>query len=216
MSYAVVALALLSLAGLLTVVNSIQSADVKQHSIEATAAAPAAPIVTKDQTVERATAPSISSFTTKEASTARNSALLPSPRASASSPPMASPSLAAAPAKVAQATSLEVVHLHRLGDCRGRLDVTRDGAAFVSEEENDADAFTLKFAEFLHDLSDDTLTLRSATKTYRFKARESRGDGTTQLRELADRILAFPSAVAPIRQERDGAQAASGSRTVAA
>ena len=60
-------------------------------------------------------------------------------------------------------------------------------SAFVSEG-NDADAFTLKFAEFLHDLSDDTLTLRSATKTYRFKARESRGDGTTQLRELADRI----------------------------
>jgi hypothetical protein len=66
-----------------------------------------------------------------------------------------------------------------------RLNLTRDGVAFVSEE-NDADAFTLKFAEFLHALSDDTLTLMSATKTYRFKAREPRD--TTQLRELADRM----------------------------
>ena len=187
MSFAVTALALLLLTGLLTVLNSSQSADLKQHAIEATVAAPIAPIVSKDQTAERTTAPSLSSFTTKEASSVRNSALLPSLRASASSPPTSSPSLTTAPAAVAQATSLEVVHLHRLGNCRGRLDVTRDGAVFVSEG-NDADAFTLKFAEFLHDLSDDTLTLRSATKTYRFKARESRGDGTTQLRELADRI----------------------------
>jgi EAL domain-containing protein (putative c-di-GMP-specific phosphodiesterase class I) len=187
MSLAVTALALLLLTGLLTVLHSSQSADLKQHSVEATVAAPIAPIVSKDQTAERTTAPSLSSFATKEASSVRNSAPLLSLRASASSPPTSSPALTAAPAAVAQATSLEVVHLHRFGNCRGRLDVTRDGAVFVSEG-NDADAFTLKFAEFLHDLSDDTLTLRSATKTYRFKARESRGDGATQLRELADRI----------------------------
>ena len=83
---------------------------------------------------------------------------------------------------------MEVVHLHRFGNCRGRLDVSPDGVTFVTETHDDADAFTLKFAEFLHALSDDTLTLRSATKTYRFKARESGSNSTGHLRELADQI----------------------------
>jgi len=83
---------------------------------------------------------------------------------------------------------MEVVHLHRLGNCRGRLGLTRDGVTFVSEEQNGDDAFTLRFAEFLPALSDDTLTLKSATKTYRFKARESSGNSTSQLREIADQI----------------------------
>ena len=60
------------------------------------------------------------------------------------------------------------MHLHRFGSCRGRLDVTRDGVSFVSDEDDD-EAFTLKYAEFLHALTDDTLTLRSATRIYRFK-----------------------------------------------
>jgi len=84
--------------------------------------------------------------------------------------------------------ALEVAHLHRFGSCRGRLSLTRDGVAFAAEEQNDADAFTLKFAEFVHALSDDTLTLKSATKTYRFKALESHGGSASRLRELADRI----------------------------
>ena len=86
-------------------------------------------------------------------------------------------------------TSFAVVHSHRLGSCRGRLDITRDGVAFVSEDD-DADTFTLKYTEFLHALSDDTLTFKSATKTYRFKAAGSRGGGgdAVQLREIADRI----------------------------
>jgi hypothetical protein len=80
------------------------------------------------------------------------------------------------------------VHLHRLGSCRGRLDVTRDGVTFASEEGDGDEAFTLKYAEFLHVLSDDRLTLKSAKKTYRFKAASSRGENPVQLRELADRI----------------------------
>ena len=63
----------------------------------------------------------------------------------------------------------------------------RNGISFVSEKENDADSFTLTFAEVLHALSDDTLTLKSATKTYRFKAFGA-GDGTSKLHEFADRI----------------------------
>ena len=50
------------------------------------------------------------------------------------------------------------------------------------------DTFTLKYTEFLHALSDDTLTLRSATKTYRFKAGASDSNNTIQFRDLADRI----------------------------
>jgi hypothetical protein len=66
--------------------------------------------------------------------------------------------------------------------------VSRDGISFVPEKEKDADSFTLKFPEFLHALSDDTLTLKSATKTYRFKAEGAGGKSTSQLREFADRI----------------------------
>jgi hypothetical protein len=101
--------------------------------------------------------------------------------------PKASP-LPTAPPALTATTSVQVVHLHRLGSCRGRLDVTRDGVTFASEEGDDGEAFTLKYAEFLHALSDDTLTLKSAKKTYRFKATSSRGENPVQLRELADRI----------------------------
>ena len=59
---------------------------------------------------------------------------------------MGSPAFVAAPTAVAQTTSVKVIHLHRFGNCRGRLDVSRDGVAFVSEEQDGADAFTLKFA----------------------------------------------------------------------
>jgi hypothetical protein len=183
------------------VVNSVQSAfngpgttDVKQQSIATTStapvtpttgsavaavaankpsaapdAAPAEPVVTKTATVERSPSVPLSSVATKAVPAARNAGASRSPR-------------------VVQATSLEVVHLHRLGNCRGRLDVSADGIAFVSEKEKDADSFALTFAEFLHALSDDTLTLKSATKTYRFKAFAEGGNGTRQLHELADRI----------------------------
>ena len=86
-------------------------------------------------------------------------------------------------AVAAQTASLDVVHLHRFGDCRGRLQLGRDGVAFVSDEKDDA--FALTYAEFLHAVSDDTLTLRSAAKTYRFKPVAAGGD---KLREFADRI----------------------------
>jgi diguanylate cyclase (GGDEF)-like protein len=171
-SLAITALALLALLGLMGIVNSVHSAfsdpvtaaDVKRQSTEATPVAPAA------ATPAPATAP----------------VLPPSPQ-----PPLLSPtarSRAVAPAAVVQTTSLEVVHLHRLGNCRGRLDVSADGIAFVSEKGKDADSFTLKFAEFLHALSDDTLTLKSATKTYRFKTFAEGGNTKNKLHELADRI----------------------------
>jgi len=82
-------------------------------------------------------------------------------------------------------TSLDVMHLHRIGSCHGRLEVSRNGVAFVSKED---DGLTLKYSEFVHALADDTLILKSVNKTYRFKAAASGKESGNQLRDLADRI----------------------------
>ena len=84
--------------------------------------------------------------------------------------------------------SFDVVHLHRLGSCRGRLEVTRDGVAFVPKENDGGEAFRLKYTEFLPALADDTLTLRSATRIYRFKAGTSGSQKSVRRRDLTDRI----------------------------
>jgi diguanylate cyclase (GGDEF)-like protein/PAS domain S-box-containing protein len=165
-SMAVTAVALVVTAGLMAVVNDVRWAfsgpvtpppAVTASTIEPPPA-PVAPAVPKNQTVARSAAPA------------------PAPR-------MPAPR----PAAAGRTSSLEVVHLHRFGDCRGRLEVNRDGVAFVSAQGDDGDGFTLKFAEFLHALSDDTLTLRSATRAYRFKAAGPDGS-STGLRDLADQI----------------------------
>jgi hypothetical protein len=59
---------------------------------------------------------------------------------------------------------------------------------FVPAREAENEAFRLKYSEFLDELSDDTLILRSAKRTYRFKAGGSRDEDKTQLREVADAI----------------------------
>jgi diguanylate cyclase (GGDEF)-like protein/PAS domain S-box-containing protein len=106
----------------------------------------------------------------------------PLPRATVASPRSTTPPALPAPA------SLEVVHLHRLGSCHGRLEVTRDGVTFAGQEGAADERLTLNYLEFLHALEGDTLILKSATKTYRFKADESHGRTRVQLRGLADRI----------------------------
>jgi diguanylate cyclase (GGDEF)-like protein/PAS domain S-box-containing protein len=135
--------------------------------------------------VERSATPPVAKVpdarvTPKPLATSKAKAVAPA--APVLSPPSVS-TLSTAPPGSPAAASLNVLHLHRLGSCRGRLEVTRDGVAFVSED-HDSDGFTLKHAEFVQALADDTLTLKSATKTYRFKAVGSQ----VQLREIADRI----------------------------
>jgi diguanylate cyclase (GGDEF)-like protein/PAS domain S-box-containing protein len=143
--------------------------------------------VTQQPAVEASAAPPLStSPVTVEHETPKghNSALLSATPSSAA----ISPSLPlTAPRTVPATMSLNVVHLHRFGSCRGRLDVTRDGVSFVSDEDDDG-ALTLKYAEFLHALADDTLTLRSATRIYRFKVGASGDANKVQLRDVADRI----------------------------
>ena len=80
------------------------------------------------------------------------------------------------------------MHQHRLGSCHGRLEVGRGGVAFASQEDDSKEAFTLKYADFLHSLDGDTLILKTATRTYRFKAEESQGVNRDPLRQIADRM----------------------------
>jgi hypothetical protein len=152
----------LSMAGVLTVARTVQFA----------IGDPVVPAAEVEQhsIATAPAAPSVSPATAKKTPAERDAAPAPARR----------------PAAAAQTASLHVVHLHRLGECRGRLQVTRDGVAFASDEKDDA--FTLPFAEFLHAVSDDTLTLRSAAKTYRFKVAGARGGNATTLRAFADRI----------------------------
>ena len=153
-----------------------------------------APVAARDRTAERTPPPAVLPSPAKEPSSVqpsvRNTPLLPSRSvlAPVSAPLLAPPSGVAAPAAAAaQTRSREVVHLHRLGNCRGRLDVNRDGITFVSEKEQD-DSFTLRFADFVHALSEDTLTVKSPDKTYRFKIAGVGGDTPSKLRELAGQI----------------------------
>ena len=108
--------------------------------------------------------------------TGNNAATVASLPAKASSP---------APSPV---VSADVVHLHRLGSCQGRLAVTPNGVSFVTKEKGGEDSFTLKYAEFLHALEDDALILKTGTKTYRFKDEESRTRNGAGLRDVANRI----------------------------
>ncbi len=115
----------------------------------------------------------------------------------ANAAPAAAAPIARAPATVSPVTkpvtyAFPVVHKRTLRDRRGQLTVSRIGIAFVPDKEKDAakDGFTLKYNEFLYSLSDDELTIKSAAKTYRFKAAGAVGkdDNRARLQEVGDRI----------------------------
>jgi diguanylate cyclase (GGDEF)-like protein/PAS domain S-box-containing protein len=84
-----------------------------------------------------------------------------------SAPPGASvKSPSAATAKPA-VLSFSVVHDHVLGSCNGTLTISRDTISWLSEKRNDG--FALKCSEFSYAASNDQLTIKSGSKTYRFK-----------------------------------------------
>jgi hypothetical protein len=64
--------------------------------------------------------------------------------------------------------------------------------SFVPENGGD-DGFALPYAEFVDAVVKDTLTIRTATKSYRFKvaAAKDGSDQARQLRELAAKIGRF-------------------------
>ncbi|MGH6689061.1 MAG: putative bifunctional diguanylate cyclase/phosphodiesterase [Gammaproteobacteria bacterium] len=69
-----------------------------------------------------------------------------------------------------ESASLKVLHLHRLGHCQGRLIVARNAVTFAPDEKTGSDVFAFQYGEFLHSVDVSTLTIRSHTRTYRFKA----------------------------------------------
>ena len=181
-SLAVLALVLTSagVVGVLSVRSALGSSPtsvniVRQQAAVEASSAPRVPMLTTELIAERPVRPSTSPVTVGPET----------PKGHGSVPLPANPSPAAI--SVPATVSLNVMHLHRFGSCRGRLDATRNGVSFVSDEDDDG-AFTLKYAEFLHALADDTLTLRSATRIYRFKVGPDDSANKVQLRDLADRI----------------------------
>jgi diguanylate cyclase (GGDEF)-like protein/PAS domain S-box-containing protein len=94
---------------------------------------------------------------------------------------------------VQELTSVNVVHLHGVGSCHGRLVVSREGVAFVPDEKPGKDAFDLKYSEFLSTLADSKLVITSNTRTYRFKAAAVAGknDSGSELHDVVERIARF-------------------------
>jgi len=76
------------------------------------------------------------------------------------------------------------MHFHRVGRCLGRLVVSRAGIAYIPDSQTSRDAFDFKYTEFVHLLSDDTLTIKSSTRTYRFKAIVDKDEKSTSLAEF--------------------------------
>jgi len=88
------------------------------------------------------------------------------------------------------ALSVRVTHDHRVGHCEGQLIVSRSGISYVPDDTTSKDAFDFKYNDFVHLFQDDTLTIKSNMRTYRFRA-EDKGRGPT----LAD----FESRLARMR-----------------
>ena len=97
---------------------------------------------------------------------------------------------ASAPSKAQAVTTVSVVHLHRIGSCQGHLVVSRDAISFVPDDKANKDAFVFKYGEFLHTLSDGRLTIKSASRTYRFSvaAADDSDDGESQLTALVENV----------------------------
>jgi len=84
--------------------------------------------------------------------------------------------------------SIHVMHYHRVGHCVGHLVASRAGMAFVPDDKTSRDAFDFKYNEFVHIVQDDTLTIKSDTRTYRFKAIIDKTDNDPTLDQFEARI----------------------------
>lgn len=84
--------------------------------------------------------------------------------------------------------SIHVMHYHRVGHCVGRLVASRAGMAFVPDSKPSNEAFDLKYNQFVHVLQDDTLTIKSSTRTYRFSAVAGKDRNERTLGEFEARI----------------------------
>ena len=123
-------------------------------------------------------------------------------------PPALRPSAPAEPSATEPAT-LSVLHLHRLGHCQGRLIIARDVVSFVPDENTNSDVFEFAYGEFLHTVDESTLTIRSHTRTYRFKpvTGVGRNDGVLTLAQVGAAITRFRRGVSRVRERADDAGA---------
>jgi EAL domain-containing protein (putative c-di-GMP-specific phosphodiesterase class I)/GGDEF domain-containing protein len=145
--------------------------------IKAPAAPPVAtlpPVVTPLPDVTRAAAPESTSREPFTPNIAADNAIVP-PRVE--NPPAATSPL-----------SIHVMHYHRVGHCVGRLVASRAGMAFVPDSKPSNEAFDLKYNQFVHVLQDDTLTIKSSTRTYRFSAVAGKDRNERTLGEFEARI----------------------------
>jgi hypothetical protein len=120
-------------------------------------------------------------------------AAAPAPSSAPGAPGMLdSRPLAAGTAAALSLTSLRVIHQHRLGSCRGQLVVSRDGVAYVPEDDGPGkDGFRLKYTQFLEELNGASLRISSNNRDYRFKVAASSGNDHEQLERLATAIAKF-------------------------
>jgi diguanylate cyclase (GGDEF)-like protein len=83
-------------------------------------------------------------------------------------------------------SSLRVVHQHRVGSCRGRLVAAAGRVRYVPDEAGGDDGFDFAPGQFLHQLDDGVLTVRSNQRTYRFRPADAveRGGGDAGFRAL--------------------------------
>lgn len=95
-------------------------------------------------------------------------------------PDVGAPPATPAPVKL----SFPLVHLHAIGSCRGHLTVSASGVSFLPEKGEHA--FTLRRGQFLSDLTDDKLTIRTGDRVYRFKAADAAGkdENLSRLRKV--------------------------------
>ena len=93
-----------------------------------------------------------------------------------------------AAAEATTSLSIRVMHYHRVGHCIGHLVATRAGLAFVPDSKTSRDAFEFKNNEFVHVVQNDTLTIKSSTRTYRFRAMLERGDNDPTIDQFDARI----------------------------
>jgi diguanylate cyclase (GGDEF)-like protein/PAS domain S-box-containing protein len=114
-----------------------------------------------------------------------------SPSFASPTPPAAlatTPPRVETPSSGATSLSIHVMHYHRVGHCVGRLVATRARMAFVPDSKTSRDAFDFRYNEFVHVVQDDTLTIKSNTRTYRFKAIIDNGDNDPTLDQFEARI----------------------------
>ena len=91
-------------------------------------------------------------------------------------------------------SSLRVVHQHRVGSCRGRLVAAAGRVRYVPDDAGGDDGFDFAPGQFLHQLDDGVLTVRSNQRTYRFRPADAAegGAGDARFRPLVVALTRRP------------------------